>query len=111
MSRTLSTHISLWDETGELVTLAPGADLPGWAEGRVGEHCLVPSPDSDAGQDPAADADADAEAEADTEADADREDEADADSATEDADGEAPATTDAAPDFTAAAPRRGRSRK
>jgi len=45
MSRTLNTHVSIWGEAGELVVLAPGDDLPDWAVGRVGEHCLVPGAD------------------------------------------------------------------
>jgi hypothetical protein len=104
MARTLSTYVSLWGEASELVTLTPGDELPGWAVGRVGEHCLVPAADSEDSEDSAEDQDP-ADSDADGETDDEDRDE------TEDADGEEPAATDAAPDFTAAVPRRGRSRK
>lgn len=82
MSRILNTHVSLWDESGALITLHPGTELPDWAEGRVGEHCLKEdAPEEAAGEAKPA-------------------------SATP----EKPSTTEA-PDFTSAAPRRGRPRK
>lgn len=85
MSRTLIAHVSLWAANGDLVTLAPGDDVPEWAEDRLGEHCFAP--EVGAGED---------------------EDAADID----EADAKAPAKSkDAAPDFTAPAPRRGRPRK
>lgn len=82
MSRTLITHVSLWDESGALVTLNPGTELPDWAEGRVGEHCLK------------------------AEAPEEVADEVKPANATPGK----PSTTEA-PDFTSAAPRRGRPRK
>ena len=85
----LSAFVSLWDESGSVVTLAPGDVLPDWAVGRVGSHCL--------------DADAPAEPEPDEVPVA-----AEAESAPE----LEPVESDAAPDFTGTTPvRRGRPRK
>ena len=104
MSRTLSANVALWGPGGTLVTLAPGDELPGWAEDKVGDHCLVPDAlvtelltvDPAEYEDPEVDQDLDAET---------KPDEAGPDAEELDA-------TDAAPDFTAAAPRRNsRSRK
>jgi hypothetical protein len=84
----LSAFVSLWDESGSVVTLAPGDVLPDWAVGRVGAHCLeadVPAdPDADEVPVPA-----------------------------EPGPIPEPDDNDAAPDFTGAAPapRRGRPRK
>jgi hypothetical protein len=84
----LSAFVSLWDESGSVVTLAPGDVLPDWAVGRVGAHCL----DGDAAPDPVPDeAPVPAEPEPIPE----------------------PDDNDAVPDFTGTtpAPRRGRPRK
>jgi hypothetical protein len=116
MSRTLKTHVSLWGESGELVTLAPGDALPDWADGRVGEHCLAAVAESFAERDDADDTDVDADADAKADGEAE-----DPDAVTdgndeesdipEDAEDPESAPADEVPDFTAAAPRRGRARK
>lgn len=85
MSRTLIAHVSLWAANGELVTLAPGDDVPEWAEGRVGEHCFASEVDTDEVEDAADVAAPEAKRVA--------------------------KSADTAPDFTAPAPRRGRPRK
>lgn len=86
----LSAFVSLWDESGSVVTLAPGDALPDWAVGRVGAHCLV------------GDAPIEAEPEGVPEPDT-----------TEPDDVPESADTESAPDFTGTtpAPRRGRPRK
>lgn len=88
MPRTLIAHVSLWAANGDMVTLAPGDELPEWAEGRVGEHCFELDAEPAEVEDAVNTADAD------------------------EVDVKAPAKSkEAAPDFTAPAPRRGRPRK
>lgn len=84
-----ATHVVLMHEF-QAVSFAPGDELPEWAEGMVGAHCLEPELDSEDDED----SDADAE-----EAESEAEDSAPA--------------AESAPDFTGAtpAPRRGRPRK
>ena len=85
MSRKLIAHVSLWADNGSVVSFAPGDELPDWAEGKVGAHCLDSgAPDAKIG--------------------ASRVD------PSEEAEPESPKST-ATPDFTSAAPRRGRPRK
>lgn len=111
MSRTLTAHVSLWDESGTVVTLAPGDELPEWAEGSVGEHCLAPDLEPN-----------DVEEESDGAASEDEEstpDDSDTGGETEevhtdDADDPKPEAKSKAtdtPDFTSSAPRRRQSRK
>lgn len=85
MSRTLIAHVSLWAANGDLVALAPGDELPEWAEGLLGEHCFAPDEAAAKPEDP----DAGDEREVKP----------------------SPKSEPAAPDFTAPAPRRGRPRK
>ncbi|SDK79312.1 hypothetical protein [Arthrobacter sp. ok362] len=99
---TFAAHVTVHGESGP-VHFAPGDELPEWAEGLVGKHCLeaeaeIDAPDFTAPENPpAGDADGDTAAEGDVDADVSGEEEP-----------EAP--TDA-PDFTAPAPRRGRNAK
>lgn len=95
-----ATHVVLMRDF-QAVTFAPGDLLPDWAEDKVGSHCLVPeAPGADQAdetdvEDPETDPESDPDAEAD-------------ESGTDDEDRKAPA---AAPDFTAAPRRRGRTQK
>lgn len=68
---------------GQAVQFAPGDELPDWADGKVGAHCLVPEDSKPANDGPELDPEPAAPSE----------------------------TGTAAPDFTSAAPRRGRPRK
>lgn len=95
---TFAAHVIVHSETGP-VPFAPGDELPEWAEGIVGKHCLetkavvTDAPDFTALENaPVADA-GEGEGAADSVGEVD-----------------ASVVTDA-PDFTAAAPRRGRPRK
>lgn len=82
-----ATHVVL-SRGFQAVRFAPGDELPEWAEGKVGSHCLAPEDsDTEEAVEPETGIDPDAE-------ESDEEPE-----------------PDAAPDFTAAAPRRGRPRK
>jgi hypothetical protein len=96
---TFAAHVVVHGDAGP-VQFAPGDDLPDWAVGLVGDHVLIIEP-----EDPAEDAlDGAAdnpEAEADVAADATDADDTD----------DEPEASSAGPDFTAAAPRRGRTRK
>lgn len=91
-----ATHVVLMRDF-QAVSFAPGDELPEWAEGLVGAHCLEPEDGTDA----------------DTE-DADEDQDPETESEEKSADDEEPsaAPTDA-PDFTAPAPvrRRGRTQK
>lgn len=101
MSQTLTAHVSLWAENGALVNLAPGDELPEWAEGKVGDHCLTLPTE--------AIAEPEVESENPEAENADPDDEGDAEDApASEVKGAKPTE---APDFTAPAPRRGRPRK
>ncbi|MDN4644928.1 hypothetical protein [Arthrobacter sp. PsM3] len=100
MSRTLNAHVTLWGPDGALASLAPGDELPDWAEGKVGDHCLVPDSPADALV-PDADEDSEVDSDLDPETESDE----------SERDDEEPEALDAVPNFTAAAPRRGRTRK
>lgn len=92
----------------EAVTFSPGDELPEWAEGLVGAHCLEPEPEVESNPEDA-DTEADGAAvqvggpESDPASDADE----------EESEGEEPTAAPAdVPDFTAPAPRRNsRTRK
>jgi hypothetical protein len=114
MSRILNTHVSLWEPSGDLAILEPGTELPKWAEGRIGDHCLVPEveanatdftaleiPPADDGEGSGTDSEGagDSDPDNDSEGDAGEGDDVD------------PAAKADAPDFTTPAPRRGRPRK
>lgn len=99
MSRTLTAHVSLWDEAGKVVILAPGDELPEWAEGRVGDHCLALAPIEEASD----------ETEGGKEVTPDESDTEDEAGDPEDKPAGKPQA--AAPDFTGSAPRRRQSRK
>lgn len=53
----LATAVTLWDGA-ELCELSAGQEVPEWAAGRIGEHCLVAEPAPD-GADAPSDADSD----------------------------------------------------
>ncbi|MEV8149949.1 hypothetical protein AB0O52_17615 [Arthrobacter sp. NPDC080073] len=85
---------------------APGDELPEWAEGLVGKHCLVPEVGTDASDFTDGGADGESSSEG---ADSDPADDAGkGDGEGDDVD---PAAKTDAPDFTAPAARRGRPRK
>ena len=112
MSRKLTAFVSLWDDDGKVVTLVPGDELPDWAEGRIGDHCLTSASEStDAEDESNEDPDgADSQREDGSSADdSGAQDEAE-DVAEESAPAAKPKAT-AAPDFTGSAPRRRQSRK
>ncbi|UKA59164.1 hypothetical protein [Arthrobacter sp. FW306-2-2C-D06B] len=114
MSRILNTHVSLWDPSGDLAILEPGTELPEWAEGRIGDHCLVPeveakAPGFTAPEVPPADAGEGGGSDSEDAGDGDPDDESQVDAG--EADNVDPAAKAEAPDFTTPAPRRGRPRK
>lgn len=41
MTRILTAHVVVHSDDAESVWLAPGDELPAWAEGKVGDHCLA----------------------------------------------------------------------
>ncbi|SEI44796.1 hypothetical protein SAMN04487917_101345 [Arthrobacter sp. yr096] len=97
------------------VTFKPGDELPDWAVGLVGDHCLVPEVAEESGAEPdftgsttpdASEEHAPAPEEKDEDEKSEESDEKDA----EDDESESQ-IKDETPDFTAPAPRRGRPRK
>lgn len=90
---TFAAHVVVHSDAGP-VQFAPGDEVPDWAVDLVGDHVLADDPEPESASEPAA-------------VDADDEDDPDADES-DDEELDAPA---AAPDFTTAAPRRGRPRK
>ncbi len=113
---TFAAHVFVHGESGP-VHFAPGDELPEWAEGLVGKHCLVPEVETEAPDFTTGGADG---GQSNPEGDGGDPDVDDADKGDEDGEGEgdagesddvdSAAKTDA-PDFTAPAPRRGRPRK
>lgn len=113
MSRILTTHVSLWDPSGDLAVLAPGTELPEWAEGRIGDHCLEPEAETEVPDFTDADAEGSEGADGDPADDTDKADDGEeaGEGKADEGDDVDPAAKTDAPDFTAPAPRRGRPRK
>ncbi|MFF1382775.1 hypothetical protein ACFVWT_04335 [Arthrobacter sp. NPDC058288] len=99
-----ATHVVLMRDF-QAVAFAPGDELPEWAEGKVGDHCLVPEPEA---------SDADGSGTQDAAEDEDpAEDQTDSETDEPESEDEPQAPAADVPDFTAPAPvRRGsRTRK
>ena len=41
MSKKFGVNVSVTGKDGQTETFAPGDDVPGWAEGQFGDHCLA----------------------------------------------------------------------
>ncbi|WP_461169271.1 hypothetical protein [Arthrobacter sp. Z1-15] len=111
MSRTLAAFVSLWDEEGRVVALSPGDELPGWAEGRVGDHCLTPVLEPNDVEDEPNEKPDDADSEDHEESTPDDPETGDEAEAVPEEPKPAAKPEAAAPDFTGSAPRRRQSRK
>lgn len=116
---TFAAHVFVHGESGP-VHFAPGDELPEWAEGLVGKHCLVPEVETGVPDFTAGGADGGQSDPEGTGGDPDADDADKADDGEEEGEGEGdageiddvdPAAKTDAPDFTAPAPRRGRPRK
>ncbi|WP_028265930.1 hypothetical protein [Arthrobacter sp. MA-N2] len=112
---TFAAHVFVHGESGP-VHFAPGDELPEWAEGLVGKHCLEPEavdevPVFTAPNVPPAGDEEGNGSDSEGAGDNDQDGEGEGDDDTDESDDVDPAATADAPDFTAPAPRRGRPRK